>query len=418
MASVGLNATQQAAVTAAAAVLAKQQTAIATKQQAAVNAANQKAVNSTNAAFAQALAVFNATQGLGFVPGPGGTLGIITTVGTSLTAQAKAAANLQSAANKLIAAKNAAQSSKNTSGTSGAIPSTANTSPTNAFKFNLPPHKWSLPLSATKLDNDYSGKDIVYQSNNDHSIRRAIMWYYDGAQNISGYNSSGEVTTIDPNAQSTAANAANAAGTKTAVTPLDYNFGFQFLWNPEQITTSVQRNMSVTPSSADRFTSVQGMFPGLENVTFTIVLDRTNDFACFKETKVGSNDYISLGKKFYSNNFYPMAANAAIFDLTIPDLLAKGTMHDIEYIYKMINGGSPDGGTPWVNLLNRPTSDTGYLQPTVVAVRFGPDFVNSLSYVGWFSNISVNHTAFTETMIPIRSTVQISMDCLTGSQSV
>jgi hypothetical protein len=74
-------------------------------------------------------------------------------------------------------------------------------------------------------------------------------------------------------------------------------------------------------------------------------------------------------------------------------------------------------------MLGKKTADLGYLQPTLLAFELGGDTnnfssMNSLSYVGWASSLSINHTSFAENMVPLRTVVSISFDCFAGSMIV
>jgi hypothetical protein len=92
----------------------------------------------------------------------------------------------------------------------------------------------------------------------------------------------------------------------------------------------------------------------------------------------------------------------------------KGTLADLEYLFKTINGAGAGKEKDWVNLLGRKTADIGFLQPVLVGMQLGPT-IDSLSYVGWITSLSVNHVAFTESMIPIRTMVTINMQTMTGT---
>ena len=186
---------------------------------------------------------------------------------------------------------------------------------------------------------------------------------------------------------------------------LDTQWGFQFLWNPTQIGTSVQRNANLVPQAMDAFAGRAPLFPGTEALSFVAVINRVNDFACFKAAP---------DQAPYHAEMYPKSAGAGNnTSALIKDLMLKGTMADIEFIFKMINGDGANGAT-WTNALGRKTADINFLAPTPVAVQFGPN-ADSLSYVGWVESISVSHQMFTEDMIPVHSEVTINMS--TYSQS-
>lgn len=324
------------------------------------------------------------------------------------------------------------------------------------MKINLPPHPWSLPVRPIQVDSDHTRQSgTAYEvlaggkvnsadaskgnfgaNTIDHSTRRAIMWFYGGGNQVAN-NNAGTIqyaynyglpdavgtTTVLANVGTPQKGTAQRQQELTVTTDvLDNLYGFQFLWNPENISVSVDRNMDITPSAADRFTTVAGVFPGQESLTFTIILDRTNDFAAAKA--LGTKDYAAL-EKYYSSNMYPGTSLFAqnkyygnrLFVEEIKDLMERGTAYDVEYLFKTVNGQGvikADGQQEWHNLLDRPTADLSYLQPSIVAVQFGPN-TKSLSYVGWITNLQISHLAFTEDMIPLRTTVQVNMAILSGS---
>lgn len=306
---------------------------------------------------------------------------------------------------------------------------TAKQRPAAGCSFNLPPHAWSLPVRPV----DVIGPEHIYSNANTpldavHKYRRGAIWFYDTGAGISVTDDEGNVSTAGANkdaglteAQKTAAanKAASSDGEST-----DFNYGFQFLWNPEQISVAVARNMDVTPSSSDRLRSVSGAFPGQENVQFTIVLDRVNDFAALKGVagvkKSEKGAFPSFSEKFVNQYKYGMSDSASLgripMNQKLYELSRYGTLADLEYLFKAINGAGP--GTGWVTLLGKKTADIGFLSPTLLAFRFGPDSQESLSFVGWITNLSINHTMFTEEMVPLRTTVNVSVDCFAGSSIV
>ena len=183
-------------------------------------------------------------------------------------------------------------------------------------------------------------------------------------------------------------------------------WGFQFLWNPDTFNVALNLNTGVTPSSADRGTTIRGAFPGMESLSFSIVIDRTNDFACFRALPPLPS-ILTQYKKFYGTK-YPEASKEERFEDQLAELIRLGTMHDIEYLFKVINGDLLIGQSELTNLLGKKTADVGFLSPAKVAIQLGPTLDN-LSYVGWVNSLSISHTAFTEDMIPIRTVVGFSM---------
>ena len=251
------------------------------------------------------------------------------------------------------------------------------------YKFNLPPHDWSLPLTPKSVDPEFVGTNYTASS---HGLRRGRLWYWVGATDSS-----------------------TSADTSGAQNVIDTSWGFQFLWNPTTISTSVTRNMDITPSSADKLRVVAGVFPGQETVDLQIVIDRTNDFACL----YGASEANWKNFTQYYNAMYPAADTSQDMVTQLNNLMAQGTMADLEYLFKAVNG-SGNGQLEWTNLLGKKTANVGYLSPTLLGIQLGPT-LNNLSYVGWISNLGINHTAFTQGMVPIRTEVSISIQCFSGS---
>ena len=305
--------------------------------------------------------------------------------------------------------------------------------PTSEYKWNLPPHTWSLPVRPASVDY-YAVGSNSYSSF--HGMRRGRIWFWAGASDISTFDASGNATTLGNQVASAkaAAGASTTNDTSSTLKQSDNFYGFQFLWNPTTISTGVTRNMDITPSPADTLKVVAGAFPGQETVSLTIVLDRVNDFACLRAYRGNSRVYTSPGDASptqqsyidindadsdprtinysdftnYYLNRYPNESAAGTNE-KIQNLMAQGTMADLEYLFKAINGGYA-----WKNLLGKETANIGFLMPTLLGVQLGPT-LDSLNYVGWITNLGIQHTDFTENMIPVRTIVSINIDCFSGS---
>jgi hypothetical protein len=325
-------------------------------------------------------------------------------------ARAKAAAAAEKAATKA-----AAQLKKKTKADSDKKPPTE---PLN-YRWNLPPHKWSLPVRAIDMHPDLYVDPLNPKLGTvDERYRRGRIWWYANTKNTYASNVKGNP--------------------KNQIDGDDRKYGFQFLWNPETFSTSVSLNTEVTPNPADRFVGVAGAFPSGETITFTIRVDRTNDFACLrnllKKDYSSSLNLISPASLIVAGNEGSvntttlagiLAAStegpgldqmaqyyATGFSLVpgermrdkIRELLELGTLADIEYIYKAVNGPG------WKSISGRSTSDIGYLSATLLRVDIGPS-----SYVGYINGLTVNHLAFSQDMTPMRTDVQISMNLMASA---
>ena len=319
---------------------------------------------------------------------------------------------------KINAEKTAQASLKTSAGGSSGDDIEVGTPDPIGYKFNLPPHNWSLPVRPIELQ----PKDVGTLNNKTgylpteafggsstpesfHGTRRGRIWYWHSASALQKFNTdSGKVESL---ADSVAKLTKTTEGVELKND--DRKWGFQFLWNPSEISSNVARNMDITPSAADTLRVVSGVFPGQETVNFNILLDRTNDFACIRSSKVKDfNDY----SKFYTAVFPGQGKQA--FGEQLEALMRQGTMADLEYLFRAING-SGMGVEKWGTLMGKRTANLGYLQPTLLGISLGPDRLNNLSYVGWLSNIAINHNSFTQDMIPMRTTVTISIECFAGT---
>ena len=278
--------------------------------------------------------------------------------------------------------------------------------PDSSYQWNLPPHAWSLPVDPYDIAPDTT----VKRTDNFHSTRRGRIWFYNGYVGPT-YQASANTGTYAP-----------AAGTGTTATPKDQNkYGFQFIWNPETFTQATSVNMSVTPSGTDPSIALTGFAAANSTMSFTLRLDRTNDFTCAKSyfvatpitttsdnansrenrvTTTGYQDakaftqFYTIGNPVNSDNDFQTHMESKI-----KDLMQYGTEADLEYLYRTING---DG---WTGIGGRKTSNMGYLMPALIRVDLG-----NQKFVGVVSSVGVNHLAFTRDMVPIRTDVNITID--------
>jgi len=278
------------------------------------------------------------------------------------------------------------------------------------YDWNLPPHKWSLPLFANSDPANVPPRSNKKQS--DDRYRRGRIWWRATDTTLNTVDTELNVSKIDNS---------------------DRKYGFQFLWNPTSFGTSVSVKMDATPQIQDRFLGTVGAFPATESITFTLRIDRINDFACanalFKRPNnigadlgnLSSNSFITASQvapfiKYYQNNGSFASAlvkngRKSKVETKLIDLFQRGTLADIEYIYRAINGAGPgstaSGADYWKNGRGIITADIGFLMPTLLNIDIGP-----LSYMGYVNNLNVTHNMFTPDMIPIQSDVTLSFQLL------
>jgi hypothetical protein len=262
--------------------------------------------------------------------------------------------------------------------------------PDSSYSWNLPPHKWSLPVDPSEVVDT-----VNTYSSNLHSTRRGRIFV--------GRKYNGYTTTVDPK-----------TGKKTPIGDghFNNNYGFQFLWNPETFSQNTSVNWGITPDQNDVTALLTGLVASNSSINLTIRIDRTNDFACAKARYLARGsarntaftDFQSFSS-YYTEGQAPNSAAdfAANIDNKITDLLSRGTEADLEFLYRTVNG---DG----YSLLGVDTSNISFLRPTIVRVDLGPQRL-----VGMIQAVDVSHLAFTRDMIPIRTDVQLSVDLRTAA---
>lgn len=272
------------------------------------------------------------------------------------------------------------------------------------WNWNLPPHAWSRPIYHTQVLGDAYPEGTSPKSPPNDKYRRGRLWW----------KATGDVQIRDKDGNLT----------KTTKSSKNKRYGFQFIWNPETFSTSVSMDLAITPNVNDRFLGVAGAFPASEMLSFNIRLDRTNDFACAaaglkRPSEINRNDKTNIGGypyvtaadaeqfvKFYKGD-HNWKADEKFLNDKVKDLLARGTIADLEYLYRAINGEGPGANQPWINGRGVQTADIGFLMPTLLHIDIGP-----LSYDGYVKALSVNHIAFTPDMVPIRTDLSISIELL------
>lgn len=268
--------------------------------------------------------------------------------------------------------------------------------PDSTYKWNLPPHRWSLPVDPSDVSDT-----VTAPSKDLHTTRRGLIFV--------GRKYVGATTIVDP---ATGKPKQNGLGVYQA------NYGFQFVWNPETFTQNTQVNWGVTPTQNDSTSGLTGLVAANSTISFTLRLDRTNDFASAKAL-YASGPYNNANARenrttntpvnfdsYYTEGQAPGSAAdfAANMGEKISDLLKRGTEADLEFLYRAING---DG----FSYLGVDTSNISYLMPTIVRLDLGPQRL-----VGMVQSINVTHLAFTRDMIPIRTDVAISIDLKANTQ--
>ena len=174
----------------------------------------------------------------------------------------------------------------------------------------------------------------------------------------------------------------------------DKLYGFKFLYNPTEVGMAwglVEGvNWEVIQSGLDKLTPI-GAGLTQTTISFSLLLNRTEDMAFLD----------SNGLKPGVTSPYPLFnAKTGNPNDEYKQIYQKGTMYDMEYFFKTVNGFN----SVYTSSLNGETADQGWLNGIPVELHLGA----GLRYLVRISNIDINHTMFTERMVPIRSTLNLT----------
>jgi hypothetical protein len=173
-------------------------------------------------------------------------------------------------------------------------------------------------------------------------------------------------------------------------------YGFRFHYNPGSISMNYGNLKGMSPellmSGRDQFNPLTPLDSG-SGLQFDLYLNRIEDM---NYATASGNLQSANGKTFFSTDLY--SENVLAED--IREIYNKGTMYDLEYLFKAVNGPGGD----YKSILRGQTSDVGWLNGVAVEFHLG----KNLRYLCRINSISVNHAIFNERMVPTLTTVNIS----------
>ena len=181
-------------------------------------------------------------------------------------------------------------------------------------------------------------------------------------------------------------------------------YGFKFLYNPTTVSMAWGLVNYMDPpyeaAGKDAFAPVSA---GLmtSTVDFELILNRIEDFNYLDENGlIATTNTVTNG-----TNYITQRSSINPYSVTVPDgdlksIYRKGTMYDMEYLMKTLNGPS----ATFKSDLNGTTSDRSWLRPTIVELHLG----SAMRYRVRIANLSINHIMFNSRMVPILSSVKIT----------
>jgi hypothetical protein len=176
------------------------------------------------------------------------------------------------------------------------------------------------------------------------------------------------------------------------------NYGFQFHYNPGSLSMAYGGppavDVALQASGREEYLTY-GSAAGAGTISMKLILNRINDMKYFDPATGRLKSGVSL------NAFAGRAPSLA----ELGDIYNKGTMYDMEFLFRTLLGYAYDSflgrGMSW----DKKTSDLGWLGGKPVEIHLG----KSLRYLGRIASLSIDHVLFTERMVPTFSEVTIGI---------
>jgi hypothetical protein len=160
-------------------------------------------------------------------------------------------------------------------------------------------------------------------------------------------------------------------------------WGFKFMYNPTSISYSTNTDTSNdwTLGKADPSNALGGNTA----VSFELYLNRVIDVKAINAGKGGSG--------------YP---GKPLSPTALKGIKTRGTEYDLEYLYRVVNGDPQPNQALLAD--KGKSSDLGF----ITGMPFWLHINDNMRYFGSLASLSVNHVIFTEDMIPVFTTVDVT----------
>lgn len=173
------------------------------------------------------------------------------------------------------------------------------------------------------------------------------------------------------------------------------SYGFRFHYNPTSLNLQYgamdKNSPELMRDDMNVFNPVTPVNVG--GISFELYLNRIEDLSFLTST----GGIVIGGTPKTELDVYPEAVPASERAL----IYKKGTMYDLEYLFRSIHGGMNDVNS---RLRGKKTADIGWIARVPVEVHLGA----GLRYLVSINNINVNHILFNDRMVPMLSVVSIS----------
>ena len=169
-------------------------------------------------------------------------------------------------------------------------------------------------------------------------------------------------------------------------------YGFRFLFNPTHSSEAYTNTNQIDPLSYMR--SMQ-----LQNAP---ILPQQSGSSMAVELFLSRVDDMRILRRSNWADYYP----EAISEEDRTQILKRGTMHDLEFLFRLTNGKRFP--TWWSDI---ETADWGVFFPRPVIVSIG-DGPNSIRIRATISSLNITHSVFAPGMIPTVTTISLSLERL------
>jgi hypothetical protein len=206
-------------------------------------------------------------------------------------------------------------------------------------------------------------------------------------------------------------------------------YGFRFLYNPTDVSMAWGIVDAFSPEYAQSGENgMSGVAVGLMKgtIAFTLLLNRIGDMNILQDDGSYAS-YFFKDDPEYNPNVYSQIIYPAVGTQTVPviptpvipsdtngnvwggaaapsleeraQIAKRGTMYDIEYLFKAMGGYYAE----YTSGLNGKTADKGWLQPIPMELHLGA----GLRYLVRISSLDLKHMMFNERMVPTLTTVNV-----------
>jgi hypothetical protein len=222
-------------------------------------------------------------------------------------------------------------------------------------------------------------------------------------------NSRGVIQTSAETAQFQAKQTQDTKNKKKIVIPTITPYGFQFHYNPETIIMAYGAPGTFNPEevmSGNDTLNTSFITENISTIQVTILLNRMVDLSILKQDGSFVGQQVSSNVPKYVQDEQALHDPVTVYGQDVPveerqEIWKKGTMYDIEYLFKAVHG---DQGT-YNSVLRGLTSDIGWINAVPVEVHLG----DGLRYLARITSLGVNHAKFNERMVPMISFVDLKL---------